>query len=429
MSLRRGIFCVLLFSNHCYAGSNTVSDFFSYFDFFGYTRTGIGTSSESGTQARFQAPGATAGYRLGNETEIGLELGVRLSLPLGEQKTQRLEATYQVSDYKSFGSLNQFYSNRTVDQSYINLVKIFHPNLNVWFGRRFYDRKDIHINDHFWLNTGQGADFGGGIEYKTSLGEFKLAAFSLKDENTDTAIEINNSSYEIRFLDIALNKQHKLNLFSEYIVRDGGDLLSVNNVTITTSSEHGFGLGAWINSKFNFGAANTIAFIFRDGAAFRQSSVNPNPVREDQGFDLDNADYWEINNNFIYDSNPYSVVWAFVIRHEDRGVNNNSKIQWYSTGVRPIIYFTDHINLALEMGIDYVDNDVLQVEGLLSKFTAAIQISKERGFYSRPVVRLFATQAYWSNDFKGLVGNAPDDAPFEDNTQGLTFGVQFEHWW
>ncbi|PCH63623.1 MAG: hypothetical protein COC04_04215 [Gammaproteobacteria bacterium] len=230
-------------------------------------------------------------------------------------------------------------------------------------------------------------------------------------------------------LDIELNEQHKLNLFAEYVHRDGGDPLTVNGTSIKTDTKDGFGVAAWVDSTFSDKLTNTVAFIYRQGAAFRQSSFNPNPGREDQGFDLDDAHYWELNTNLVYDSDEYSLGWTAVIRFEDRGVANNSDIQWYSTGVRPIVYLTDNFNIAIEAGIDYVDNDVLDVSGQVSKFTAALQYSKSRGYYSRPVVRLFATQAYWSDDFEGLVGVGPGDAPFANDTDGLTYGIQFEHWW
>ena len=403
--------------------------FLSYFDFIGYTRIGTGKSSGGGTQARFQAPGATAGYRLGNEPNIGLEAGIKFLYPLNESKTKKIEALYFVSDYQSFGNEKLFYRDPDILQAYINFKKVFHPDLNIWFGRTYYDRKDIHINDHFWLNTGQGADLGAGIELETSVGELKIAVFQLNDDDNTLVSDIHSRSYDFRLLDIKLNQQHKLNLFAEYVKRDGGDPLTVNGSIIRTNTESGFGIGAWIDSDFSDNTTNTTAFIYRQGAAYRQNSFNPNPVREDQGFDLDEAHYWEINNNFVYDSEVYSIGWATVIRSEDRGLTHNSDIQWYSTGVRPIIYFSDHFNLALEAGVDYVDNEVLDVSGQVSKFTAALQYSKGRGYYSRPVVRLFATQAYWSDDFEGLVGNGPSDAPFANDTDGLTYGIQFENWW
>ncbi len=410
--------------------SDPTSDtFLSYFDFIGYALIGTGQSSGGGTQARFQAPGARAGYRLGNEAHIGLEVGINFSYPLDETQTKKIEALFFIADFKSFSDEKLFYRDPIVDQAYIRFEKVFRPDLSVWLGRIFYDRKDVHMNDYFWLNTGQGANLGAGIELDRLLGELKIAAFQLKDDDDILEKDIYSYSYDFRLLDIELNQQHKLNLFAEYVHREGGDPLTVNGTSIKTDTKDGFGLAAWIDSKISDNITNTVAIIYRQGAAFRQSNNNPNPVREDQGFDLDDAHYWELNNNFVYDSDVYSIEWAAVIRSEDRGVNNNSDTQWYSTGVRPIVYLTDHFNIAIEAGIDYVDNDVLDVSGQVSKFTAALQYSKSRGYYSRPVVRLFATKAYWSDDFEGLVGAGPGDAPFANDTDGLTFGIQFEHWW
>ncbi|HQO59154.1 MAG TPA: hypothetical protein PLT76_10630 [Candidatus Omnitrophota bacterium] len=39
-----------------------------------------------------------------------------------------------------------------------------------------------------------------------------------------------------------------------------------------------------------------------------------------------------------------------------------------------------------------------------------------------------STTAHWSDAFKGLVGAAPDDAPYAQDTNGYTFGTQVE-WW
>jgi maltoporin len=404
-------------------------NFLSYFDIIGYTRIGTGQSSGGSTQARFQAPGATAGYRLGNEADIGLEVGINFSYPLDEMQTKRIEALYFVADYQAFGNENLFYRDPDVLQAYIRFEKVLRPDLNVWFGRTYYDRKFIYSNDHFWLNTAQGANLGAGIELETSVGELKIAAFQLKDDDDTLQEDIYSYSYDFRLLDIELNKRHKLNLFAEYVHRDGGDPLTVNGKPIKTDTKDGIGVAAWIDSKFSDNLTNTAAFVYRQGAAFRQSSFNPNPVREDQGFGLDDAHYWELNTNLVYDSDEYSLGWTAVIRSEDRGVANNSDIQWYSAGVQPIIYLTDNFNIAFEAGIDYVDNDVLDVSGQVSKFSVALQYSKSRGYYSRPVVRLFATKAYWSDDFEGLVGAGPGDAPFANDTDGLTFGIQFENWW
>ena len=44
------------------------------FEFHGYLRSGYGLNSRGGQQVTFQAPGADAKYRLGNEAETYAEL-------------------------------------------------------------------------------------------------------------------------------------------------------------------------------------------------------------------------------------------------------------------------------------------------------------------------------------------------------------------
>jgi maltoporin len=41
------------------------------------------------------------------------------------------------------------------------------------------------------------------------------------------------------------------------------------------------------------------------------------------------------------------------------------------------------------------------------------------------VLRAFITYANWSDGFRGLVGGVP----YQNRTNGLTYGVQAETWW
>ena len=65
-----------------------------------------------------------------------------------------------------------------------------------------------------------------------------------------------------------------------------------------------------------------------------------------------------------------------------------------------------------------------QYDGWLRKFTIAPQIGAGRKFFSRPVLRLFATYANWSSGLRGFVGGVP----YEGRTGGFTYGVQAETW-
>jgi maltoporin len=69
--------------------------------------------------------------------------------------------------------------------------------------------------------------------------------------------------------------------------------------------------------------------------------------------------------------------------------------------------------------------DVGRVDGWLHKFTIAPQIGAGQKFFSRPVLRTFFMYANWSNGFRGLVGGVP----YQNRTDGISFGVQAETWW
>jgi maltoporin len=59
------------------------------------------------------------------------------------------------------------------------------------------------------------------------------------------------------------------------------------------------------------------------------------------------------------------------------------------------------LNIALEAGADHVIEGSGNYSGWLRKVTLAPEVSAERGYYSRPAVRLFVTYANRSNGFKG----------------------------
>ena len=44
-------------------------------------------------------------------------------------------------------------------------------------------------------------------------------------------------------------------------------------------------------------------------------------------------------------------------------------------------------------------------------------------------MRFFITLADWDDEFIGLVGNIPGDAPYGNDSNGWTLGAQTEVWW
>ncbi|NQZ58114.1 MAG: carbohydrate porin, partial [Lentisphaeraceae bacterium] len=310
------------------------------------------------------------------------------------------------------------------NQGYILLGNIWNGK-SLWFGRRFYDRKDIHMADYFWFRPNVNADYGGGIE-GLHLVEGKLdIAFFKNIDVSPTGGQINNWNLDFRWRDALPYLEGKLTLWAAAFLREESNVLNL-------PARYGYGLGGWYDTENIFDideTSNTTVFLARSGAAVSGgTSLIP---REVHGYDLKDSWSIEVNNNFLYDAEKFAVQWMTLARWKNFGQKGVSGdlLSWYSTGIRPVYYLTDHVNIAWESGVDYVDNQISGIRGSLFKHTLALQWSAQRGYYTRPVVRLFATYAHWSSELEGHVGGSPFDAPYADDREGMTYGIQFEAWW
>ncbi|RDH84592.1 MAG: hypothetical protein DIZ80_03750 [endosymbiont of Galathealinum brachiosum] len=418
------IFIIFIISSKTYAIDILTGQ--DSLEFHGYFRGGLGSSESGATQAKFQAPGARAKYRLGNEPETNMELQLTYTYDMKEPENENshVQGIIMLDGFKHHGESNSF----TVDnlaQGYLSFNNFFNNEIKLWVGRRYYDRKSIHIMNHYWLNPGQRSQAGAGIEdINTGSGKLDIALFRYEDDFdiNGTSHLINSTSIDTRWHDLNINDNLKLTLWAGLSLRHANDDLNYED-------KSGYGLGGWLDHK-HLNIKNTSVIIYQTGSAITQADFNPNPIREDKGWELDNATALEISNTLTYESLPdHSIQWTLLYRHEDHGFTENTDFSWYSTGARPIFYFSKHINLAFEAGIDYVDDEVNNRNGTLTKLSTVLQISADRGLKSRPVLRFFVTLAEWSDELKGLIGHFPGNAPYANDTQGWTVGAQAEVWW
>lgn len=409
----------------------------------GYIRMGLGASEDGNTQAKFIAPGAQSKYRLGNEpdTNIEIEFDYRWYVEKAEtycDASPYTEFVFMLDTFAAHGNESDLEMDN-VAKAYINFANLIGDNIDVWAGRRRYYRKDIHLNDHFWLNPGQGAHAGVGIEgMRLGPGILRVALFRFEDEDVQPLTPfdqepglLNSEILDLRVTDIVSNKNGALSLWGQLARRE-------DNNDPGFGTENGYAAGFWHKQVEMFGndSQNRFAVTFRQGAAMVQGTFNGRPVRENfsTGYDLDESYVWEINNDLLIDPGGlFAVQWGLVLREENRGITpaggSGDTLMWYSTGVRPIFFLSDHVNIAWENGIDYVDNEPLGVDGYVFKSTLALQVASGREYFSRPVFRIFTTGAWWADDFVGLVGDAPGDAPYGDDDHGWTVGAQVETWW
>src|SRR5262245_36389667 len=132
------------------------------FEFHGYFRSGFGINAKGGDQDAFQAQGAFAKYRLGNETETYGEIGLDSNWINPDHTDTWFKTSIKVAIVAQRDSTFDLIAPFAVRESFVEAGKVLaaHPEMSFWAGQRFYRRRDVHINDFFFNDmSGYGAGF------------------------------------------------------------------------------------------------------------------------------------------------------------------------------------------------------------------------------------------------------------------------------
>jgi len=395
------------------------------FEFHGYLRSGYGLNSRGGQQVAFQASGADAKYRLGNEAETYAELIFVNNWVNPEHdrdkawiKTQvQIEAnTSNSSNYANFaGGIGN--DQIRFREAFVQAGNVFEsqPNAKFWAGERYYRRYQAHIND-FYISDMSG--YGGGVEdLDVKVG--KVAVAFLAGARPDLTTENGNyakSNIDVRLYDVKA-PGGKLAGWFNFASAKGG---TTSDGTVIPSS-HGYAFGIAHQRLEWKGGYNWFSVQYGSGAASNFSTTIDDPTP----FLNDSKRFRIVEHLLLQPNDRFAIQPVFVFQRTKSGNPREGWNQWISVGARPQYFFTDHLSVAFEAGFDRTKSGNGQYEGWLRKFTIAPQIGAGRRFFSRPVLRLFVTYASWSDGLRGRVGGIP----FQDKTSGFTFGVQTETWW
>lgn len=410
-------------------------------DFNGYLRSGSGSTNKSGGLACFRlnggsalAQGAVGGAgRLGNECDTygeialsstsendGTKFGVHTLVAIGTQ---------QVADYEQ--TVPAFRESYTSAQGFGDGA---FAKATVWVGKRYYNRKDVHIVDMFWLQvTGPGA----GIEnIDLGFGKFSYALMRSSAANYQNLGATDTQTLG-RVTNIADAGQQKanhdfrlegINLGAAGSLSFGTNIIRSNNSS-TTGNDKG-GWSAWItHSKVFGGVQNGLTFQTArdagslDGGGLTWFAASNGPHSGWRIIDAANFEFGDnINGQAFFGYGKEKFSWFAGDRTD------------MSLIVRPVYHFTEKFSLAVEAGRS-------QTKGLgiaagtnhLNKLTIAPQLSLGSGFYSRPVLRAYYTMANWNAGGSSVCtgrdcayGTIP---AFNGATSGSSYGFQMEAWW
>ena len=418
-------------------------------DFHGYARSGVGATFGGGDQEAFQAVGAAAKYRLGNETDTYGEL------KLGAELFNNGEQSFYFDSNMAFG-LDQAkdWEEKTPAFREFNVqakgVLGFAPEATLWAGKRFYKRQDIHMIDfYYWNVSGPGA----GIEnINVGLGNLSLAwvksgdSFTYYEDAADAIAEtdlktkaLDQNIIDIRLENVAVNPNGVLNLGINY--GQGNPFKDFKGYMHDNGAAVEVGQGNYDDSGYMFTAEHVQGNFF---GGFNKMVVQ---------YAADAMTAWGIGTNGqgINGVNANNHDGNGLLRLMDHGVvhfGDNIEMQyvagytklsfdksdkkdqtWMTFGVRPVYFWNDIMSTAVELGYDNVKNAFEEggdwKDSDLTKLTIAQQWSAGKGYWARPQIRVFGTYANWNKDSKGRIGG---DA-FKNDTDGFTVGVQMEAWW
>lgn len=396
----------------------------------GYFRSGYGTST-GGTQQCFQAPGAGAKYRLGNECDNYFDIGgfFRYNFSgTGEHGTY----LKTVAQFEYGGPYDQPVKWLDTSQLYLELANFSSRSgeAKLWIGRRYYMRRDIHINDYFFLNMkGDGA---GIIDVPAGYG--KLAYAYLQNRQapeisgaTGTA-EIIQEIHEIHWYGLPVNHGGEL-LVQAMLSRIRGRLLSP---ATTIHSASGWGIGAVHTQKRFLGGDNRLTLQYGRGSSrgatsplFENAAALGLLTNAAAATNLEKSSTLRITEQHLTDGDRWAWMTVFIYERKMHGTFDGTDQSWFSLGARPLYYLSETWRLASEIGHDRVNNHRTGSKGGVTKATLALELARARGFWERPVVRFYGTYATWSAGFRGSVGGPA----FADKTSGWNAGVQVENWW
>jgi len=395
------------------------------FEFHGYFRSGYGLNSEGGQQVAFQAPGAGAKYRLGNEAETYGEFIFVNNWMNPDHDSDRawfktevmLEAN--TTDSASYANFNNSTGNDQfrLREVFVRGGNVFEsrPDTKFWVGERYYRRQHIEINDFYPLDM---SGYGAGFE-DLRLGVGKLAVGYLAGARPDIQTVNGNyvkSNVDVRFYDVKAPGGTVAGWF-DFATGKGGT--TPLGEVIPSSNGYAFGIR---HQRLEWhGGYHALGIQYGTGPASNFSTSIDDPTR----FINSTARFLLSEQILLQPNEKFAIMPIFILQRTKDGNPQHGWDQWASFGARPEVFFTKHLSLAVEGGFDHTHSSNGRYDGWLRKVTIAPQIGAGRQFFSRPVLRAFLTYASWSEGLRGFVGGTP----FQNRTSGLTYGVQAETWW
>ena len=418
-------------------------------DFHGYFRAGTQVTARRGDV--FCGGDGTAGHKVGRlgdecDTYAELAIGEKLYDKGGRQFNVYSRMAYgtpqagdghdtQWNDWQAAGgsgndtasawdggriAIREFYGNYVTD------------DYTLWAGKRFYQRKDIHIWDIYTLST---AGYGTGIEnVNVGVGNLNFAVMKNSTADNGAGSYRNNYNLDLRWNGVGLGSFGSLDMAVIYAIpmvskyqeknagfsKNSGVLLTIDHALSVDTLMNHF-IVQWGNNGFS-----DVGAFGSNGTNLYTSGKDINGIRLVDWGTYDIADF----------TIGYGLFWGYI------GYGNKGEGSWsrpnsgweYSITVRPSYKWTEYTRTTLEAGYSQRKNGskggwTLWAKDLnddpdIYKVTLAQEITPGKGFWQRPALRFYAS--YQGGDqYEAKVGAQK----LGHHNFQWSFGSQIEAWW
>lgn len=392
----------------------------------GYMRLQTSLQDEK-TNVCFKAPGAGSKYRLGNECETWIELGLYDTIRFDNGITLHNQIRPVFT-----GANNRNIEYLRLDELYSELGGIVeHNTLSLWAGRRFYERYDSHLSDYFYFNmSGDGAGFR-----NLDLDGYKLSYSYIFDSLNPPSVS-GNEKVHFDSHDLRLSKPTERGEWTLFANR-----MEVHSKTFSPTQQidvsPGYAAGVLYKDihltkeLFGMEGENITGLFYGKGVAKGAGAASP--YLQEAFIDailgtndaIEEARTWRFINYNGFENEQWGLI-SNVVYEKRKEINFSGADQtWISAGVRPYWFFHKNGRLVMESGIDWIEDDATNQIYTLSKTTVALEAAVDKGIWKRPVVRLFYTYSDWSDNTLGMVGSGY----YSTQTHGDNVGIQLEYWW
>lgn len=384
-------------------------------DFHGYARGGVGLSGE-GSHVTYEKNKVG---RLGNEDDLYAEIGLNAELYNKDDVTFNLETLVA---YGQAGNNNWEGNSNALRVMNVQAKGLFESDKEavLWAGQRYYQRKDIHITDFYFLDTSGGA--GGGIE-NLSVGGGKLSVAVMHDDGTQTVDDgtayvlkdetVSGYTLDLRYAGINLWENANLELAVAY---DFASEAKNQNV----QADDGVLLTAVIGQGLSNGFNQTV-LQYGTASYGKQMATYGGGGWYDRTGGNNDADGFRIIN---WGVTGLGESWELghVVMYAQASDTNDGDITAYNAVVRPVYKWDENMKTVFEAGYfaDETKKSGTTKDASGSKLTVAQAWSAGSSFWARPEIRVYGS--YFMDHEADSFAKGTDDSEF-------SVGIQMEAWW